>query len=81
MRSILQIATPPDQRGRIMGTFGSLMDAAQIGGATLGATLAAVLGIPGAVLFCGLAVVAVVAGVFLLGGIPTANNAHTPVKT
>lgn len=81
MRSILQIAAPPDQRGRILGTFISLTDAAQIGGATLGATLAAMLGITEAMVFCGLAVTAVAIAVTLLGGIPEASAAPTTAKT
>lgn len=81
MRSILQLAAPADQRGRILGTFISLTDAGQIGGASLGAGLAAGLGVTGAVMFCGLAVTAVAVGVVLLGGIPQAGPAPTTAKT
>ncbi len=69
-RSILQLNTPQEMRGRIFAAFSAVMNAAVLMGTMLGGALEGALGAPKIFVLAG-AMVALAAGYTLLtGGIP-----------
>ncbi|MER3451500.1 MAG: MFS transporter [Thermus sp.] len=73
-RSILQLNTPPEMRGRIFAAFSAVMNAAVLIGTMLGGSLERSLGAPLLFLLAGLMVSLVAALTLLTGGIPAATR-------
>ncbi|WP_299431908.1 MFS transporter [uncultured Meiothermus sp.] len=69
-RSIIQLAAPPELRGRIMAAFGAIMQSAVLIGTFLAGVLEPRLGVLTVLYFSGIAVSLAVFTVFLWGGIP-----------
>ncbi|MEZ0346882.1 MAG: MFS transporter, partial [Thermus sp.] len=69
-RSILQLNTPQEMRGRIFAAFGAVMNAAVLIGTMLGGALEGPLGAPTVFLLAGLGVSLAATYTLLTGGIP-----------
>lgn len=73
-RSILQLNTPQEMRGRIFAAFSAVMNAAVLIGTMLGGSLEKGLGAPTLFLLAGLMVSLVAALTLFTGGIPQATR-------
>lgn len=77
-RSIIQLAAPPELRGRIMAAFGATMQSAVLIGTFLAGVLEPRLGVLMVLYFSGTAVFLAVFIVFLWGGIPRQPSEAKP---
>jgi MFS family permease len=77
-RSIIQLATPPDLRGRVMAAFGATMQSSVLMGTFMAGLLEPALGVLVVLMFSGIAVSAVVLLVVLRGGIPSLDTLKQP---
>ncbi|WP_038058196.1 MFS transporter [Thermus amyloliquefaciens] len=75
-RSILQLNTPQEMRGRIFAAFGAVMNAAVLLGTMWGGALEGSLGAPGVFLLAGSLVSLAALYTLLTGGIPAPREAH-----
>jgi len=73
-RSIIQLAAPPELRGRIMAAFGATMQSAVLVGTFLAGILEPRLGVLMVLIISGMAVFLASLAVFLLGGIPRLSS-------
>jgi predicted MFS family arabinose efflux permease len=69
-RSILQLHTPQEMRGRIFAAFSAVMNAAVLTGTMLGGALEGQIGAPMVFLLAGVMVSLAAGYVLLAGGIP-----------
>ncbi|BDG15723.1 MFS transporter [Thermus brockianus] len=79
-RSILQLNTPQEMRGRIFAAFGAVMNAAVLLGTMLGGALEGPLGAPTVFLLAGLGVSLAAAYTLLTGGIPTPKDTRKTLE-
>lgn len=77
-RSIIQLATPAELRGRIMAAFGSTMESSVLIGTFMAGLLEPALGVLVVLMLSGTAVSAVVLLVVLRGGIPNLDTLNQP---
>ncbi|WP_297860264.1 MFS transporter [Meiothermus sp.] len=77
-RSIIQLAAPPELRGRIMAAFGATMQSAVLIGTFLAGVLEPRLGVLTVLYMSGFAVFLAVFTVFLWGGIPRQPSEARP---
>jgi MFS family permease len=77
-RSIIQLATPADLRGRIMAAFGATMEGSVLMGTFMAGLLEPALGVLVVLMFSGIAVSSVVLLVVLRGGIPSLDTLKRP---
>lgn len=77
-RSIIQLAAPPELRGRIMAAFGATMQSAVLMGTFLAGVLEPRLGVLSVLTLSGFAVSLAVLVVLLRGGIPHPSSEASP---
>lgn len=73
-RSILQLNTPQEMRGRIFAAFGAVMNSAVLIGTMLGGALEGVIGAPSVFLLAGVMVSLAAGYTLLTGGIPAPQS-------
>ncbi|MGM8837481.1 MFS transporter [Thermus sp. 93170] len=79
-RSILQLNTPQEMRGRIFAAFGAVMNAAVLLGTMLGGALEGPIGAPTVFLLAGLGVSLAAAYTLLTGGIPAPQDTRKTLE-